>query len=99
MFSKTYTDVVISLEEVEKRGFCLKANWIVDNLSIYMDVIGPPLEDGTDAYFFGNKLIFVTRWSEFTKEDIETVQNDVTFTKINKISKAFNLTLSEFLNF
>ena len=34
-----------------------------------------------------------------TLGNIETVQNDITFTKINKISKAFNLSLSEFLNF
>ena len=34
-----------------------------------------------------------------TLGNIETAQNDVTFTKINKIAKAFNLTLSEFLNF
>ena len=34
-----------------------------------------------------------------TLGNIETVQNDVTFTKINKIAKAFNLSLSEFLNF
>ena len=31
--------------------------------------------------------------------NIETAQNDITFTKINKIAKAFNLLLSEFLNF
>ena len=34
-----------------------------------------------------------------TLGNIETAQNDVTFTKINKIAEAFNLTLSEFLNF
>ena len=31
--------------------------------------------------------------------NIETAQNDVTFSKLNKIVKAFNLTLAEFLNF
>lgn len=34
-----------------------------------------------------------------TLGNIETAQNDVTFTKINKIARAFNLSLSEFLNF
>ncbi len=34
-----------------------------------------------------------------TLGNIETAQNDVTFSKLNKIAKAFNLTLSEFLNF
>lgn len=33
-----------------------------------------------------------------TLGNIETAQNDITFTKINKIAKAFNLSLSEFLN-
>lgn len=34
-----------------------------------------------------------------TLGNIETAQNDVTFSKLNKIAKAFNLTLAEFLNF
>ena len=34
-----------------------------------------------------------------TLGNIETAQNDVTFTKINKIAKAFDLSLSDFLNF
>jgi putative transcriptional regulator len=31
--------------------------------------------------------------------NIETAQNDVTLSKVNNISKAFEMTLSEFLNF
>lgn len=34
-----------------------------------------------------------------TLGNIETAQNDVTFSKLNKIAKAFKLTLAEFLNF
>lgn len=34
-----------------------------------------------------------------TLGNIETAQNDLTFTKVDKIAKAFNLTLAEFLNF
>ncbi len=34
-----------------------------------------------------------------TLGNIETAQNDVTFTKLYKIAKAFNLSLAEFLNF
>ena len=34
-----------------------------------------------------------------TLGNIETAQNDWTFTKVDKIAKAFNLTLAEFLNF
>ncbi len=34
-----------------------------------------------------------------TLGNIETAQNDVTFTKLYKIANAFNLSLAEFLNF
>ena len=34
-----------------------------------------------------------------TLGNIETAQNDVTFSKVGNIAKAFNLSLSEFLNF
>ena len=34
-----------------------------------------------------------------TLGNIETAQNDITLTKLNRIAKAFNLSLSEFLNF
>ncbi len=31
--------------------------------------------------------------------NIETASNDLTFTKLNYLAKAFNMSLSEFLNF
>ena len=34
-----------------------------------------------------------------TLGNIEAAANDLTFSKLNKIAKAFNLTLAEFLNF
>ena len=34
-----------------------------------------------------------------TLGNIETAQNDVTFSKVGRIAKAFNMSLSEFLNF
>lgn len=34
-----------------------------------------------------------------TLGNIETASNDVTFSKLGKIAKAFGLTMSEFLNF
>ena len=34
-----------------------------------------------------------------TLGNIETAQNDVTFSKVAHIAKAFNMSLSEFLNF
>ena len=34
-----------------------------------------------------------------TLGNIETASNDVTFSKINQLAKAFNMSLAEFLNF
>ena len=34
-----------------------------------------------------------------TLGNIEAASNDLTFSKLNRIAKAFNLTLAEFLNF
>ncbi len=34
-----------------------------------------------------------------TLGNIETAKNDITLSKVNKIAKAFNLSLSDFLNF
>ena len=34
-----------------------------------------------------------------TLGNVETASNDITFSKVNQIAKAFNLSLSEFLNF
>ena len=34
-----------------------------------------------------------------TLGNIETASNDITFSKINKLAKAFNMSLAEFLNF
>ena len=44
-------------------------------------------------------LSFLAGIPRSTLGNIETAQNDVTFTKINKLAKAFKLSLSEFLNF
>lgn len=44
-------------------------------------------------------LADLARIARSTLGNIETAQNDVTFSKLNKIAKAFNLTLAEFLNF
>ena len=34
-----------------------------------------------------------------TLGNIETASNDITFSKLNQLAKAFNMSLSEFLNF
>ena len=44
-------------------------------------------------------LSFKSGIERSTLGNIETVQNDITFSKVNKIALAFNLSLSEFLNF
>ena len=44
-------------------------------------------------------LSFLADIPRSTLGNIETVKNDITFTKINKIAKAFKMSLSEFLNF
>lgn len=49
--------------------------------------------------FTQDELAFRSGVERSTLGNIETAQNDVTLTKVHKIAKAFNLTLSEFLNF
>ncbi len=44
-------------------------------------------------------LSYYSGISRSTLGNIETAKNDLTFTKLNKIAKSFNMTLSEFLNF
>lgn len=44
-------------------------------------------------------LAYLSGIARSTLGNIETAQNDVTLSKVNKIAKAFKLTLSEFLEF
>ena len=44
-------------------------------------------------------LSYKTDIARSTLGNIETAQNDITFTKLNKIARAFDMTLSDFLNF
>ncbi len=46
-----------------------------------------------------DELSFRSGIPRSTLGNIETAQNDITFTKINQLAQAFELTLSEFLNF
>ena len=46
-----------------------------------------------------DELSFRANIGRSTLGNIETAQNDVTFSKVNRIAKAFNMTLAEFLNF
>ena len=46
-----------------------------------------------------DELSFRAGIGRSTLGNIETSQNDVTFSKVNRIAKAFNMSLAEFLNF
>ena len=49
--------------------------------------------------FTQDELAFRADIARSTLGNIETAQNDITFSKVNKIARAFNLSLSEFINF
>ena len=49
--------------------------------------------------FTQDELAFRAGIGRSTLGNIETAQNDITFSKLNKIARAFELPLSEFLNF
>ena len=49
--------------------------------------------------FTQDELSYRAKIGRSTLGNIETAQNDVTFSKVNRIAKAFNMSLSEFLNF
>ncbi len=49
--------------------------------------------------FTQDDLSYQAKIARSTLGNIETAQNDVTLTKLNKIAKAFNLSLSELLDF
>ena len=46
-----------------------------------------------------DELAYRANIARSTLGNIESIQNDVTFSKVNQIAKAFNLSFSEFLNF
>lgn len=76
MFKQTYGSVTIKTAEMPKRGECLHISK-PDGAYILADFCGmnPALvPDGTNAYFFGNKLIIVTRWADMTEGEIRTVE-------------------------
>ena len=52
-----------------------------------------------ERHFTQDELSFRANIPRSTLGNIETAQNDIVFTKLNQIAKAFDLSLSEFLNF
>lgn len=75
MFEQVFGKVTLRTVSEPKRGFCLEAS-MGEDTRILMDVCGMMIADGTNAYFFGNKLIFVTRWGNMSDAEKERVQND-----------------------
>lgn len=49
--------------------------------------------------FTQDELSFRANIARSTLGNIETAQNDVTLSKVNQIAKAFDISLSDFLNF
>lgn len=49
--------------------------------------------------FSQDDLAFKSQIARSTLGNIETAQNDVVFSKVKKLAEAFDLSLSEFLNF
>lgn len=46
-----------------------------------------------------DELAFRANIARSTLGNIESVKNDITFTKINRLAEAFEISLAEFLNF
>jgi len=49
--------------------------------------------------FSQDELSYRAKIARSTLGNIETAQNDIVFSKVNRIAQAFGLTLAEFLNF
>lgn len=49
--------------------------------------------------FTQDELAYRANIARSTLGNVEAAKNDITFTKINQIAEAFEMTLSEFLNF
>jgi len=73
MFKSSFGAVSLETVSVSKRGTCLQAT-NGNGATILMDVIGTMIPDGTNAYYFGNKLILVTRWADMSDEEKHTVE-------------------------
>ena len=52
-----------------------------------------------ESHYTQDDLADLADIARSTLGNIEAAANDVTFSKINRIARAFNLTLAEFLNF
>ncbi len=78
-FCETFGDVTIQTVNAKKKGLCLEAT-NGRGVKILMEAYENDIEDipeGSNAYFFGNKLIVVTRWadmSDMEKQKVETAE-------------------------
>lgn len=77
MLNQSFGNVSLQTVQAPKRGTCLKAT-NANGEHILMDFFGmnPAIvPDGTNAYFFGNALILVTRWSDMSDEEKNAVEH------------------------
>lgn len=77
MSQYTFGSVVLATVSSPKRGLCMRAWNTETDKGILFDIGGmdPNLvPDGTNGYFFGNKLLLITRWSDMTEEEMTLVQ-------------------------
>lgn len=75
-FHQVFGNVTIKTVKTKKKGLCLEAS-ANNGAKILMEFHRSGLQeviDGSNAYFFGNKLIVVTRWSEMSKEEKRKVE-------------------------
>lgn len=78
IFNKVFGEVTIKTVRNKKKGLCLEAS-NEGGTKILMDFYENDtmdLPDGSNAYFFGNKLIIVTRWSNMSDEEKQKVEED-----------------------
>lgn len=78
-FHQVFGNVTVKMVHAEKKGLCLEAS-VENGTKILMEFYRNGFQevvDGTNAYFFGNKLIVVTRWSDMSdaeKHKVETAE-------------------------
>ncbi|MBQ8907244.1 MAG: sel1 repeat family protein [Clostridia bacterium] len=74
MFKETFGNVTLETVSEAKRGLCLQAS-MENGERILMDICGMAIPDGTNVYFFGNKLLVVTRWADMSDAEKDRTQN------------------------
>ena len=75
-FRQVFGNVTVQTIHDKKKGLCLEAS-LESGAKIHMEFYANTsrdVPDGTNAYFFGNKLILVNRWSDMTDQEKHKVE-------------------------